>query len=336
MIPVIFGLAGTSLSDSERALFRAADPAGYILFGRNIADPAQVRALTDDLRDLSGRDNLPILIDQEGGRVARLKSPHWPDFPAAARFDVLYDVAPASAMAAVRSNGVALGLSLAALGISVDCLPLLDLRHPGAHDIVGDRSLGGEPVRVAALGRAILDGLTEAGVAGVLKHMPGHGRAMADSHHSLPIVHAEDAALTADIAPFATLAAQARMAMTAHVIYTAWDAEAPATWSAKVIGDIIRRRIGFDGLLMSDDIEMQALNGPVDQRAVRALSAGCDVVLHCSGDFAAMQGVADAVGSIAAMAKERLERATHTLGLPDPQRLAAAIAHRDALLALAA
>lgn len=337
MIPVIFGLSGAALTDDERRFFSAVQPLGFILFGRNIVDPVQVRALTDDLRALSGREALPILIDQEGGRVARLRSPHWPDFPAAGSFDQLYDIAPASALAAARSNGLALGLILADLGITIDCLPVLDLRHPQAHDIVGDRSFGSDPVRVAALGRALLDGLAEGGVAGVMKHVPGHGRALADSHAMLPRVDATEQQLVADIAPFVALAGQARMAMVAHILYAAWDSAHPASCSASVIETIIRRRIGFDGLLMTDDIEMGALNGPVEQRAVAALQAGCDVVLHCSGDLASMAAVATAMAPASDACLDRLERAGITG--PEsvrPDRLAQAMAHRDQLLALAA
>src|SRR6185436_883760 len=182
MLPAILACSGPTLTDNERAFFRAADPAGYILFARNLAGRAQVKALTDSLRDLSGRADLPILIDQEGGRVARLKPPEWPAFPAPARFAALYDKAPISAIEAARANGEALAVTLAELGINVDCLPLLDIAHPGAHDVIGDRALGDEPMRVAALGRALLDGLEAGGVCGIVKHIPGHGRARADSH----------------------------------------------------------------------------------------------------------------------------------------------------------
>lgn len=335
MIPVIFGLSGTALTAEERRLFSAVQPLGYILFGRNIVDPAQVRALTDDLRVVAGRHTVPILIDQEGGRVARLRAPHWPEFPAAAHFDQLYDVAPASAMAAVRSNGLALGLMLSGLGITVDCLPVLDVRHRGAHDIVGDRSFGADPVRVAALGRAMLDGLAEGGVVGVMKHIPGHGRALADSHKMLPRVDASERDLAEDIAPFATLAGQARMAMVAHILYAAWDGKRPASCSPTIIEGIIRRQIGFDGLLMTDDIEMGALDGPVEQRAVAALQGGCDVVLHCSGDLAGMETVAAAMEPASDICVTRLEKSG--LMAPPvvrPDCFEQALAHRDQLLAL--
>ncbi|MFS0738484.1 beta-N-acetylhexosaminidase [Sphingomonas sp. 1P06PA] len=335
MTPLILGLAAETLSDNERALFRDIDPAGYILFRRNCVDRTQLRALTDDLRALAGRDDVPILIDQEGGRVARLQPPEWPAFPAADRFAALYDIAPISAIEAARVNAQAIGTVLAELGINVDCLPLLDVRQPGAHDIIGDRALGEEPMRVAALGKAVLDGLRRAGVVGVVKHVPGHGRATADSHVELPVVNADAAALETDLAPFITLRG-APMAMTAHVVYPAWDAERCASLSPIVIGEIIRGRIGFDGLLMSDDLGMQALAGDFGARAAGVIAAGCDVALHCSGDMAEMQAVAGAVGPISDQARERLARAMSTVAAGASATPYAELAEkRDALLALA-
>ena len=225
MTPLIFGLAGLELSDAERGFFGEVRPAGYILFRRNVVDRAQLRALTDALRTLDGRENLPILIDQEGGRVARMQPPEWPAFPPGAAFDRLYERAPISAIEAIRANATALGLLLREVGVTVDCLPLLDVRQPGAHDIIGDRALGAEPLRVAALGRATLEGLRAGGVVGVVKHVPGHGRALADSHVELPVVDADEAALADDLFPFERLN-DAPMAMTAHVVYRAWDAAA--------------------------------------------------------------------------------------------------------------
>ncbi|MDB5687167.1 MAG: beta-N-acetylhexosaminidase, partial [Rhizorhabdus sp.] len=260
MTPLFLGLATTAVTDAERAFFTSLDPAGYILFRRNIEDPAQLRALTHDLRTIAGRADVPILIDQEGGRVARMQPPHWPAFPKAELFDRLYDIAPITAMEAARLNAQAIAVMLAEVGINVDCLPLLDVRQPGAHDIIGDRALGAEPQRVAALGRAVIDGLRAGGAVGVVKHVPGHGRAMADSHVELPVVDADAVTLETDLAPFIDLA-DAPMAMTAHVVYPAWDAVECASLSAKVIGEIIRGRIGFDGLLMSDDLGMHALTG---------------------------------------------------------------------------
>ena len=282
MKPVIFGLSGETLTADERAFFAEVEPAGYILFKRNIADRAQVRALTDDLRSLHGRDDLLIMIDQEGGRVARMQAPVWPSFPPGAAFDRLYDIAPSSAIAAARANARAIALTLAEVGITVDALPLLDVRQDGASDIMGDRTLGADPMRVAALGRATLEGLAEGGVVGIVKHMPGHGRAMVDSHLALPIVNANLNALETDLAPFRTLN-RAPMGMTAHVVYTEWDAEQPASLSSKIIGEIIRQRIGFDGLLMSDDLDMKALRGSIPELAAGVVAAGCDLALNCWG-----------------------------------------------------
>lgn len=336
MTPAILALSGPTLTATERALFRDADPAGYILFARNIATREQLRALTDDLRSLSGRDTLPILIDQEGGRVARLSPPEWPAFPAAARFDELYEIAPASAIAAARANATAIALTLAEVGITVNCLPLLDIRQPHGHAIIADRALGSDPLRVAALGRAVLAGLRDGGVCGVIKHIPGHGRATADSHTELPVVTATDAELARDLAPFTALA-DAPMGMTAHVVYPVWDADRPATLSPPIIADIIRTRIGFDGLLMTDDIGMHALSGPVAIRGTDALAAGCDVVLHCSGDLTEMALLVDAIGgSMTTAAHARLARAVERIGpLRTAESIAALSARRDAYLALA-
>lgn len=333
MTPAIFGLSGLALTASERDFFRDADPAGYILFGRNVADRAQLRALTDDLRAIHGRDRLLISIDQEGGRVARMKPPEWLAFPAGGVIAQLWDIAPASAIEAARANAQALGLDLAEAGISVDYLPLLDVRQPGAHDVIGDRALGSEPMQVAALGRAVLDGLARAGVAGCIKHMPGHGRATADSHKELPTVTASDAELALDLEPFQTLANVAKIGMTAHVRYTAWDADLPGTLSQFVIDRIIRQRIGFDGLLLTDDIDMEALDGTVPERAARAIAAGCDVVLNCWARMDDMVGIAAALPPMPDAVRARLDAA---LDLADPGPAvtqAQLIARRDDLLA---
>lgn len=335
MQAAIYGLAGDRLSADERAFFRDADPAGYILFQRNCADPEQLRALTDELRALSGRDDVPILIDQEGGRVARMKPPVWPKFPAAERFAALYDKAPMSAIEAARANAAAIAVMLRGAGINVDCLPLLDVRQPGASDIIGDRALGAEPMQVAALGRAVIDGLRAGGCVGVVKHMPGHGRALADSHLELPVVEAEEAALEADLAPFRSLR-DAPMGMTAHVVYTAWDRERCGSLSPIVIGDVIRGRIGFDGFLMSDDLGMHALTGEFGDRARGVVEAGCDVALHCSGAMDEMVAVAAAVPALSEAGAERLARAMATVaGTPEAEEFEALAAKRDALLAYA-
>ena len=334
MTPLILGLAGPDLTDAERGFFREVDPAGFILFKRNVVDRAQVRALTDALRALSGRDNIPILIDQEGGRVARMQPPEWPAFPPGAAFDRLYDLAPMSAIEAIRANAQALAVMLREVGVNVDCLPLLDVRQPGAHDIIGDRALGSEPLRVAALGRATLEGLKAGGAVGVVKHMPGHGRAMADSHVELPVVDAPAEALEADLRPFATLN-WAPMGMTAHVVYTAWDSDQCASLSSKVIGEIIRGRIGYDGLLMSDDLGMHALKGSFTERTAGVIAAGCDIGLHCSGDMEEMEACAKGVGEITPRARERLDAAMATVaGGVEAASFDDLIAKRDALLAL--
>lgn len=335
MQPAIYGFAGERLSADERDFFRDADPAGYILFGRNCRDRAQMRALTDELRALHGRDGLPILIDQEGGRVARLQPPVWPAFPPAERFADLYQVAPVSAIEAARANAQAIATILHEVGINVDCLPLLDVRQAGANDIIGDRALGSEPMQVAALGRAVIEGLRDGGVVGVVKHMPGHGRSMSDSHVELPVVTAAEEELERDIEPFRTLRS-APMGMTAHVVYTAWDAERCASLSPKVIGEIIRGRIGFEGLLMSDDLGMHALQGDFADRARDVVAAGCDVALHCSGDMAEMRAVASGLGAMREASVERLEQAMATIAGSAPSAsYEEAAAKRDALLAYA-
>lgn len=344
MVPAIFGLAGTALSAEERAFFADADPAGYILFARNVADRQQLRSLTDALRTIHGRDRLLIAIDQEGGRVARMRPPEWPAYPAGAAFARLWGTAPASAIAAARANAEALGSDLAEVGISVDCWPLVDVRRPGADDIIGDRALGEEPRQVAALARATLEGLAAAGVAGVIKHMPGHGRALADSHLALPVVAASAAELASDLAPFQTLCAadaphRPTMGMTAHITYPGWDADLPATISPRIIADVIRGAIGFDGLLITDDIDMAALAGPVPTRAARAIAAGCDVALNCWAKMADMVAIATALPTMAAASQRRLADAlaiTDVPRPPDPDAHAALITARDALLAPAA
>jgi beta-N-acetylhexosaminidase len=335
MKPVIFGLSGESLTDDERAFFKEAEPAGYILFRRNVVDKAQLRGLTDALRTLHGRDDLLIMIDQEGGRVARMQPPVWPAFPPGSAFDTLYDLAPASAIAAARANAEAIAVTLRECGINVDALPLLDVRQSGASDIMGDRTLGAEPLRVAALGRAVLGGLKRGGVVGIVKHMPGHGRALVDSHQDLPTVDAGEEALEIDLAPFRALN-WAPMGMTAHIVYTAWDAGKPASLSAKVIQGIIRDRIGFDGLLMSDDLDMKALQGDIPALAAGVVAAGCDIALNCWGRMNEMVGIAEALPDIRAESRVRLDRAMDTVaGVASDQPLEELIAMRDELLALA-
>jgi len=339
MLPVIFGLSGASLTADEQAFLTDANPAGYILFARNIENPEQLRALTDALRNLSGRDDLPILIDQEGGRIARLGPPHWREWRAAAALADLSD-SPVSidldrAFARVHCNYEALGLELAAMGINVTCAPVLDVPQPDAHDIIGDRAFASAPEIVDKLGRACLAGLQLAGVAGVMKHIPGHGRALSDSHESLPRVTASEHELAADCAPFMALA-DASMAMTAHVIYEAWDAEHCASVSTRVITEQIRERIGFDGLLISDDLDMKALSGDIPTRAAAVLAAGCDIALNCWGRLDDMKGIAEQVPAMTAEATGRLARACAPLRVAQASsalnaRIDELVARREAL-----
>jgi len=334
MQAAIYGFEGLELTADERAFFRDADPAGFILFRRNCDNPAQLLRLTESLRELSGRGDVPILIDQEGGRVARLRPPEWPAFPAAERFAKLYQAAPSSAIEAARANARAIALTLRSVGVNVDALPLLDVRQEGASDIIGDRALGSQPMQVAALGRAVLDGLASAGVVGIVKHIPGHGRALVDSHHELPVVTAAAEELESDLEPFERLAS-APMGMMAHVVYTAWDAERPASQSPIVIAEIVRNRIGFDGFLMSDDSNMNALSGTQGERAAACVAAGCDVALPCNGVLADNVDVARSLGEISIEGAGRLARAMATVMIDDEgPDLAEALATRDALLAL--
>ena len=335
MQAAIYGLEALELNASEQSFFRDADPVGFVLFKRNCETRDQLQRLTDSLRNLTGRADLPILIDQEGGRVARMKPPEWPAFPCAEKFALLYQAAPSSAIEAVRANARAIALMLHSVGVNVDALPLLDVRQEGASDIIGDRALGNEPMQVAALGRAVLDGLASAGVVGIVKHMPGHGRALVDSHKELPVVTASAEELDSDLEPFERLS-WAPMGMTAHVVYTAWDPDRPASMSPIVIRGIIRERIGFGGFLMSDDIGMEALQGDFGSRAAGVVAAGCDVALHCSGKMDEMIAVAAAVSKLSTDGDDRLARAMATTMVesegPD---FAEAIATRDTLLALA-
>ena len=336
MKPVIFGLSGQALTDDERALFRACEPAGYILFKRNIEDRAQVRALTDEIRALHGRNDVAILIDQEGGRVTRMKPPVWPEFPAGAAFDALYDVSALTAIEAARNNAEAIALTLAEVGITVDCLPLLDVRVPETHPAIGDRAMGSDPMRVAALGRAVLDGLKAGGVVGVVKHMPGQGRAVVDSHHELPTVSCSKEELEQDFRPFRSLN-WAPMGMTSHIVYEAYDRDRPSTMSPIIIEQVIRGEIGFDGLLMSDDLDMKALSGDVPSRAVDCVAAGCDLALNCWGRFDEMVAISDRLPDITLRARQRLDAAMASIKRVDfvAERLSELMAKRDQLLALA-
>lgn len=305
---LLLGCRGLALAAEERRFFASAQPLGFILFARNCADPAQLRALVQDLKDCVGRA-APILIDQEGGRVCRLPSSHWRVPPAAARFGELADRDPAAAAEAAWLNARLLAAELDDLGIDVDCAPVLDLPERHADSIIGDRAFGGDADRVAMLGAAMCEGFLAGGVLPVLKHIPGHGRARVDSHKALPVVTATAAELAAtDFRPFSALA-DMPLAMTAHIVYSAFDAEAPATLSKTVVTEVIRKQIGFDGLLMTDDLSMGALEGDLAMRAETALAAGCDLVLHCNGEFDEMTALAAAVGPLAPAAQARLARA---------------------------
>src|ERR1700744_4076033 len=289
---VILGCAGLELSPEERDFFRQIRPWGFILFGRNIADPEQVKRLVSALRETVDASDAPVLIDQEGGRVARLKPPHWQERPPALRFARLHETAPDAAREAAYLNARLMAQELGELGINVDCLPVLDVPVEGADAIIGDRSYGSDPAVIIDLGRAVIESMIEGGVLPVMKHIPGHGRATADSHLALPRVATSAEELSAtDFVTFRSLN-NCPLAMTAHVVYEAIDSQRPATTSPKVIRDVIRGEIGFDGLLMSDDLSMKALSGSLDHRAKASLFAGCDVVLHCNGSLAEMREIA--------------------------------------------
>jgi beta-N-acetylhexosaminidase len=302
-LAAIFGCAGERLSEVERDFFAAADPLGFILFKRNCGAPDQVAGLVTSLRAAVGRDDAPVLIDQEGGRVARLGAPHWPAYPAPARIAAL---GGAAAEQAAFIDAHLIGDDLARLGISVDCFPLLDLAVPGADKVIGDRAWGAEPALVARLARAACDGLLQGQIIPVLKHIPGHGRAQVDSHHALPRVAASrDLLESSDFAPFRALR-DVPWAMTAHVVYEAIDPDRPATLSPTIVGEVIRGSIGFDGVLISDDLSMGALTGSMAARTEAAFAAGCDLVLHCNGKMTEMADVARAAHPLSGDARRRL------------------------------
>ncbi|MGD1876219.1 MAG: beta-N-acetylhexosaminidase [Kiloniellaceae bacterium] len=328
----IYGCAGLSLSAAEEAFFRAADPFGFILFARNCESPEQVRDLVAALRASVGRDDAPVLIDQEGGRVARLKPPHWRNAPPASYFGRMASHDRQRAHEALRINTRLIATELTDLGIDVDCVPLLDLQFPWAHEVIGDRSFGGDPELVADLGRIVCETMLEAGVMPIVKHIPGHGRARVDSHKDLPVVDTAAAELEAtDFKPFQALA-DAPWAMTAHVVYSALDAERPATTSPGLISGVIRGQIGFDGLLLSDDLSMEALKGGLGERATDSLGAGCDVALHCNGKPEEMEQVAAAVGPLTAEAQRRIAAARARLGRPEAVDQAALQRRLDGLM----
>jgi beta-N-acetylhexosaminidase len=300
----ITGVAGPALTGVEQQFLKDAKPWGLIVFKRNIADPVFLRRLIEDFRACVGWQ-APVLIDQEGGRVQRLGPPHWLAYPPGAAYGALYDSDRETGLAAARLGARLIAADLAASGIDVDCIPLADLPVPGADQIIGDRAYGTTPDKVAAIAGAVAAGLLEGGVLPVLKHIPGHGRATADSHHSLPVVNADLATLEAtDFAAFRPLA-ELPLGMTAHVVFTAIDPVAPATTSATIVRDVIRDSIGFVGLLMSDDVSMGALSGSLGERARAALAAGCDIVLHCNGNMDEMRAVAAATPELAGATARR-------------------------------
>jgi beta-N-acetylhexosaminidase len=300
----ITGVAGTALTDEERGFLREAQPWGFILFKRNIAGPEPLRRLIDDFRATVGYD-APVLVDQEGGRVQRLGPPEWPSYPPGGAYGALFDRDREAGLAAARLGARLIAADLAPLGIDVDCLPIADVPVPGADPVVGDRAYGTEPDKVAAIAGAIAEGLAEGSVLPVLKHIPGHGRATADSHQKLPVVSTDRETLDrTDFAAFRLLKTLP-MAMTAHVVFSAIDPVVPATTSPRIVRDVIRDSIGFQGLLMSDDISMGALSGSLTERTGAAIAAGCDVILHCNGEMPEMRAVAAAVPELAGEAARR-------------------------------
>jgi beta-N-acetylhexosaminidase len=328
-LAAIFGCAGPSLGEEERRFFAAANPFGFIVFARNVESPAQLRRLVGDLRDSIGREDAPVLIDQEGGRVQRLRPPHWRAAPPAARFGELAGIDRERALQAVRLNARLIGAELADVGIDTVCAPVLDLRHPGAHDVIGDRSFSNDQQIVAALGRAACEGFRQSGVSPVIKHLPGHGRGTVDSHRSLPVVDAPLQELEeTDFLPFRLLAGEP-LGMVGHLLIQAIDSQYPASASSRVIGEVIRGRIGFGGVLMTDDLSMGALAGSIGERARVALAAGCDIALHCNGRMEEMVAVAEAVSPVSdtlpacwAAARDRARQAVATAAPADSSLLA--------------
>ena len=305
----ILGCAGPVLTPTEKAFFSEVRPWGFILFKRNVQSPEQVRALVAELRGTVQRAAAPVLIDQEGGRVQRLGPPHWRRYPPGRAYGRLAANDPLLRREITRLGARLLAHDLAALGINVDCVPVLDVPDPSGHEIIGDRAYGDTPDEVSRLGRAAAEGLIAGGVLPILKHIPGHGRARADSHLELPVVDASWDDLDArDFAPFKALS-DMPMAMTAHVIYAAIDAKRPATTSRAVMRRVIRGAIGFDGLVMSDDLSMKALAGGFQDRAASAIAAGCDMILHCNGDMAEMQAVVAGAGRLRGRALRRAQAA---------------------------
>jgi beta-N-acetylhexosaminidase len=332
----IIGVSGTELAAEEREFIASERPWGFILFKRNVGTPAQIASLVGRLRDAAGAADAPVLIDQEGGRVQRLGPPHWPVYPPGAAFGRLYDIDPALGLAAARLSARLIADDLLPLGVTVDCLPLGDVPIAGADAVIGDRAYGTRPDRVAAIARAVTDGLDQGGVLPILKHIPGHGRATADTHFRLPVVDTPKIELEAtDFAAFRPLA-DLPMAMTAHVVFSAFDPAHPATTSATMIEQVIRGLIGFQGLLMSDDVSMNALAGSVAERTRAIFAAGCDMVLHCNGKLDEMRPVARETPELSGKALARAKRALAARKAPLAFDRAAARAELDALIERAA
>lgn len=312
----ITGLEGLTVSPNERAFLREARPWGLIIFKRNISSPDQVAELAQSFREIVGAE-APVLVDQEGGRVQRLGPPHWRAYPPGARYGQLYDRQPEVGIAAARLAGHLIAADLRPLGIDVDCLPIADIPAAGGDPVIGDRAYGTEPGKVARIAKAIAEGLQAGGVLPVLKHLPGHGRATTDSHHNLPVVNTDRATLEAtDFSAFRPLAGLP-LGMTAHVVFSAIDPIAPATTSVTMVRQVIRGFIGFQGLLMSDDVSMNALSGSIAERSRDALAAGCDVVLHCNGDLREMVAVAGATPELSGEAAIRAEAALAARSEPE-------------------
>jgi beta-N-acetylhexosaminidase len=328
----ITGVSGPELGATEREFIRSERPWGFILFKRNIETPDQVILLVQELRKVAGEPDAPVLIDQEGGRVQRLGPPHWPVYPPGAAFGTLYDIDRALGLSAARLSARLIAADLAELGITVDCLPLADLPVAGADAVIGNRAYGTEPAKVAAIARAVTQGLEQGGILPVLKHIPGHGRATADTHFRLPEVDTAKTELErTDFAAFQPLA-DLPMAMTAHVVFSALDPAHPATTSATIIEQVIRGVIGFQGLLMSDDVSMNALSGSIAERTRAIFAAGCDMVLHCNGDLDEMREVAAETPELSGKALERAGRALASRRTPQPFDRVAARAELEALM----
>ncbi|UTW54232.1 beta-N-acetylhexosaminidase [Kordiimonas sp. SCSIO 12610] len=318
--PVIFGCAGLILTDEEISFFKSVLPVGYILFARNIDTPDQVKLLTDQFREISG-DNTLVLIDQEGGRVQRMKPPHWSNYPTAQFFGHIYHEDKDLAWEAVALNSQLIAHDLLSVGINVDCLPVLDIPVEGSDPIIGDRAYGLTPEIVADLGSVAANALMNSGVLPVIKHIPGHGRADVDSHLSLPTVNVSHSDLSNfDFQPFKKMA-HMPLAMTAHIVFSDIDDTAPATQSKRMIEDIIRGEIGFKGVLMSDDLSMQALKGSLGERTRRTFAAGCDLALHCNGDMSEMQDVASNLSSASANLETRLGEMLSSLNRDEGQNI---------------